>query len=430
MAQEGRLTKRMAGLVMARLPDLQLEEMPDHRSHQGRRWELPPLFIAALTGLIAGCKSIAQVEDLTEEMSLPMRRKLRLKGRVPDTTLRETLVGASPDEVRTRLHLQVKAARRRKSLEAFGLPFGVLMMDGKGSALPSWDNKYAQRKTYDDRRGAYGLLRTISCALVSARVKLCIDAVPLPADTNEMGYYQEALAQQLSTYGKGFFELVMYDAGGCSEENADFTVAQQLDYLFSIKDNQPGILEQMEFLLGKKKAEESVAHTQNVVGGKGGKHVVTRRLWVVEKQPLYRWSHARTFLRVDSTTTDSNGEVVAHETRYFLSSKERAALKDEQWLLLIRRMWAVENNIHHTLDKAFQEDKHPWIEASPRGALVVLVLRRIALNMLALFRSVTCTSEEMQATPWADLMRWMRNAMLLATEADLDALRQREAVTS
>jgi hypothetical protein len=166
------------------------------------------------------------------------------------------------------------------------------------------------------------------------------------------------------------------------------------------------------------------------VGGKGGKKVVTRRLWVIEKKPLFRWRHARTFLRVDSTTTDLDGNVLAHETRYFLSSKERPALSDEQWLLLIRRMWAVENNIHHTLDKAFQEDKHPWIEASPKGALVVIVLRRIALNLLALYRAVTCTSEEKQATPWADLLRWMRNAMLLASQADFDGLRHRVAVSS
>jgi hypothetical protein len=420
----------MAGLLSARLADLQLDEMEDHRSKQGRRWGLPPLISMVLAGMMAGCKSLAQVEDLSEDMALPMRRKLGLKGRTPDTTLRDTLVTASPDSVRTRLHLQVKAARRRGALEPSGLPFNVMHMDGKGTPLPSWDDEYAQRQTYNDKKGAYGLLRTISCCLASASAKPCIDAVPLPADTNEVGHYREVLRQEVSIYGKDMFDMVTYDAGGCSEENADFTVAQGLDYGFAIKANQPGILEVMERYLGKRGPEKSVAQTQDVIGGKGGKHVVTRKLWLMEKHPLERWSHAKTFVRVDSTTTDSKGEVVAHETRYFLFSKERAALKDEQWLLLVRRMWAVENNIHHTLDKAFQEDKHPWIEASPQGALVVLILRRIALNMLALFRSVTCRSDEKRSTPWADLLRWMRNTLLLATETDLDDLRPRVAVPS
>jgi predicted transposase YbfD/YdcC len=380
--------------------------------------------------MVSSCKNLSGVETLTKEMSVPMRRELGLGGRVPDTTLRDAVVETSPDVMRSRLHLQIKAARHRKSLEPFGLPFGMAHFDGKGTSLPSWDNLYAQRNTYDDKKNAYGLLRTITCCLASAKAKVCIDAVPLPADTNEVGYYREVLRQELAIYGRGLFELVSYDAGGCSEENADFTVEQGLDYLFSIKDNQPGILEKMEFLLGGKGPEQSVAQTQNVVGGKGGKNVVTRRLWIVEKQPLFRWNHARTFLRVDSTTTDQEGNVLAHETRYFLCSKERSELTDEQWLSVVRRMWAVENNIHHTLDVAFQEDKHPWIEASPQGALALLILRRIALNMLMLFRSVTCTSDEKRTTPWADLLRWMRNALLLATESDFDDLRKRVAVSS
>ena len=61
--------------------------------------------------------------------------------------------------------------------------------------------------------------------------------------------------------------------------------------------------------------------------------------------------------------------------------------------------WGVENS-HQILDTALEEDDHRWLEASPRAALVVAILRPIAYTMRALFRSVTQRSDERQAAPW------------------------------
>jgi hypothetical protein len=57
----------MAGMLKARLPDLGLEKVEDRRSRQGRRWRLPVLLRAVLVGLASGRKSLAEVEQLTEE---------------------------------------------------------------------------------------------------------------------------------------------------------------------------------------------------------------------------------------------------------------------------------------------------------------------------------------------------------------------------
>jgi hypothetical protein len=96
-----------------------------------------------------------------------------------------------------------------------------------------------------------------------------------------------------------------------------------------------------------------------------------------------------------------------------------------QWLLVVRHHWGVENNCHHTLDTAFEEDDRPWIVSDPRGMLVVALLRRLAYNLLTLFRSVTQRSDERRATPWLDLLRWFYNAIISATDADLAGLRPR-----
>ena len=96
-----------------------------------------------------------------------------------------------------------------------------------------------------------------------------------------------------------------------------------------------------------------------------------------------------------------------------------------QWLLLVRLHWGVENNCHHTLDTAFEEDDRPSIESSPRGMLAGAILRRLAYNLLTLFRSVTQRSDTRRATPWLDLLRWFYNAIISASDADTFALRPR-----
>jgi asparagine N-glycosylation enzyme membrane subunit Stt3 len=57
--------------------------------------------------------------------------------------------------------------------------------------------------------------------------------------------------------------------------------------------------------------------------------------------------------------------------------------------------------------------------------VVVLLLRRIAYNLLALLRDVTQRSEDTRGTPWKDLMRWMHNALIALTDADVLGLRAR-----
>jgi hypothetical protein len=103
-------------------------------------------------------------------------------------------------------------------------------------------------------------------------------------------------------------------------------------------------------------------------------------------------------------------------------------LTDKQWLRVVRQHWAVENHCHGTWDTAFEEDDRPWIKNEPQGTLVVMLLRRMAFNMLALFRSVTQRSEERRRTPWRDIMRWMHHAVIGIQGHELASLRARPAI--
>ncbi len=85
-----RAVRRMAGLLRARLPELELEGVPDPRAREGR-WSPAQILRAALVGVLAGCRSLSETEGLTESLSTTARRMLRLPRRLADTTMRDAL---------------------------------------------------------------------------------------------------------------------------------------------------------------------------------------------------------------------------------------------------------------------------------------------------------------------------------------------------
>ena len=144
----------------------------------------------------------------------------------------------------------------------------------------------------------------------------------------------------------------------------------------------------------------------------------------------YEWSHLATAVRIRSEKRDLEGKLLSFEDRYYISSLQREKLTDEQWLRVVRLHWGVENNCHNTFDTVFEEDDHPWIEMDPQGTVVLMLLRRLAYNILALFRRATQRSEERRHTPWKDLVRWFYNAIITATNDDVAGLRRRKAAVS
>jgi hypothetical protein len=404
----------VAGLLRARLPELNLEEVPDPRAREGR-WSLAQILRAALVGLMAGCRSLSESEGLTEALAPAMRRRLRLPRRLSDTTARDALCRVPLVGLRAALHRLVRAAWRRKALQPVGLPMSVLALDGKVTALPALNHPLVQNQ-HPEFGLPYGLVRTVTCSLVSAAGRPCIDAIPIPADTNEVGH----------------FDVVSYDAGGFSRANADAVVAAGKHYLFALKDEHRTMCRLAVELLA---VETVLARTEDALDNET---TVVRSLRLLRADPSWSygdgktpdesvWPHAKAFLAVEYVKVH-RGAVVERDERMFVSSYDPKRLTPAQWLLLVRSHWGVESS-HHTLDTAFAEDDRPWIEADPNGMLAVLLLRRIAYTLLALYRAVTLRSDENRAMRWAALLRQVRDVLVAATEDQLAGLRQVAAAT-
>jgi hypothetical protein len=170
------------------------------------------------------------------------------------------LVKLEPDALRQALYRQVRAAVRRKALCPSGLPFGVVSLDGKFTAIE--DTKSPLVSVSGDAKGnKYGKLGTVTATLISADAKPCLDARPIGAGWGEETVYPMALDELLAAYGSlDLFKLVVYDAGACSMANAQATRDASLHYMFRLKQGkQPKLHSAAHKELGSRAIEQADA---------------------------------------------------------------------------------------------------------------------------------------------------------------------------
>jgi len=399
--QDVKLSRRLAGCTRKRLGEIDFSKVEDGR--QGNiRWPLPQILKRVVIGIMAGQKGLGEIEESFSGISTFMRRVLGFHRCIPDTTMRDTLIKVGINSVRRVLQQTVFLAIRRKALAVIGLPFHVVALDGKKTGTRIEDSgRFAQIiSDYEGETPKFSVA-TITACLISSLAKICIDAIPMPAETNEKGFFQAVLQSLTDTYGS-LFKMVTYDAGANSKANALFVHLKGLFYLFALKNDQPTLFNRAVKLLAHLGPELANAVSDETLSGKR----VIRRGWATTQMSgFHRWSHLQTVLRVECLSLNpKTGAFISCCNRYFLSNAPLETLTPDQWLLVIRSHWAVENNCHNTFDKIFQEDKRPYILV-PNGMIIVMLLRRIAYNLLSLFRCVTQRSEQKRKMPWKSLMR-------------------------
>lgn len=416
--QRDRVTRRTAGLLSARLPQLRLHKVGEPRKGSVQ-WRLETVLTTSLAGMVSGQNGLGDVEELTTRMSRSVRRLLGIRGRVPDTTMREVLVRVEPEHLRAVLYRQMHDALRRKAIRpASDLPVRAASMDGKATKTWLFDRPDAAIK-YGQLQDGRSVVRTITSCLCTAVGQPALDAHPIPPETNECGALNEAVDRLLAEYG-AWLDVIMYDSGGSYLLNADHIVARGKDYVLCFRENQKELRAEAERLLARRSDSTALAQTVDLVSGE----VVTRTVWLSDQMAGWNgWTHLKTVIRIQSHRVDKTTGKETTEDRYYLSSMAQDRLTPAQWLLLIRQRWGVENGCHNTFDTILNEDKRPWLML-PQGMVVVMLLRRIAFNLLTLFRSVTLRGDG-KTRPWKTLLRDVYMTLLVAEPRHHEQLRLR-----
>lgn len=180
----------------------------------------------------------------------------------------------NPHEIRALIQDHIRRAYRSIQLE-HDLPIRASGLDGKFTSTFVFDEPDAKEKFAQRSSTGGAKVGTMTACLVSTPSRPCLDAYPIAPTTNEMGTYVVALHALLSAYGTTLFDLVMYDAGGCSLANVSATLERGPDYLFCLRANQKDLLAEAERLLGWRSLKDAHAVSTDL----DGSEVVARYVW-------------------------------------------------------------------------------------------------------------------------------------------------------
>jgi predicted transposase YbfD/YdcC len=175
--------------------------------------------------------------------------------------------------------------------------------------------------------------------------------------------------------------LVTIDAMGCQKEIAQKIVDQGADYILTVKDNQPHLLEDIQQVLGQALETNfaGLEHDTWESRTRGHGREECRRYTVLHSTAGLRnaseWAGLTT-IGLCCTERIVKGKR-SDEVRYFIGSRKASARTYGQAL---RQHWGIENSLHWQLDVTFGEDDN---RVSQRNAAENLALvRRLALSLL------------------------------------------------
>src|SRR5690606_21275133 len=142
---------------------------------------------------------------------------------------------------------------------------------------------------------------------------------------------------------------------GCQKNIAEKIIEKQADYFLAVKQNQKILYEDIEsaFLVFKK-TDDNYYLSEEI----NGSRVETRTCKVIEDlshlSTGIEWKGLKKVVMIQTQTYLKSENKTRSENRFYITSKETSA---ENYLKISRNHWAIENNLHWSLDVILGEDK-------------------------------------------------------------------------
>lgn len=247
------------------------------------------------------------------------------------------------------------------------------LSDGLGIKRIAIDGKVVRRSF--DRATGKAALHLVSAWATEQH--LVLGQVAVDSQSNEITAIPKLL-ELLDVSGA----MVSLDALGCQKEIATQIREGGGDYVLSVKDNQPHLLEDIQqcFVKGFDTdfaGLEYSYHEESYAGhGRIEQHSVHTILYPKGIRDEALWRDLKALVFVFSERQEG-GKEPTEEVRYYIGSR---AVKAKAYARYIRSHWGIENSLHWVLDVSFDED-HCRMRTKHSAANMAL-LRRLALCLL------------------------------------------------
>ena len=158
---------------------------------------------------------------------------------------------------------------------------------------------------------------------------------------------------------------------------ADYLVRErQAHYHFTVKGNQPGVLQDLELFFQRRGQPDFVEHTPPDHG-----RLETRKIWTTTELNHYLdFPHVGQAFLVERHCTDKKTGATSREIAYGLTSRTPEQANPQRVLQVNRGHWTIENSCHYILDWNYDEDRSRI--RTGYGPENITRLRRFAIGVI------------------------------------------------
>ena len=151
---------------------------------------------------------------------------------------------------------------------------------------------------------------------------------------------------------------------------------RQAHYHFTVKGNQPGLLEALQFYFQERGQPHFVEHTPPDHG-----RLETRKIWTTtELNDYLDFPHVGQAFVIERHVTEKKTGATSREIAYGLTSRTPAQARPQRVLQVNRGHWVIENGCHYILDWNYDEDRSRI--RTGHGPENITRLRRFAIGLI------------------------------------------------
>lgn len=333
-------------------------DLTDPRIDRTKLHQLLDILVIAICAVIAGADNWEDIAEFGRAQVAWFQTFLELPNGIPShDTFNRVFARLDPQEFRHGFMSWVSAV-------SAVIGGQVIAIDGK-----------VLRRSHDRGIGqaAIDMVSAWACAN-----RLVLGQVKVADKSNEITAIPQLL-QALEVSGC----IVTIDAIGCQTEIAATIIDQQADYVLSLKENQGHLCEDVQLLFDdlEKSQYKAYPFDYHKTVNKNHGRLEIRECWTITDETVLRhlrgfknWKHLATVSRIRAQRL--SGAEHSCEDRYHIASITGA----KRVLWAVRSHWGIENELHWTLDIAFDEDR--CRVRKDHGPENFAILRHMALNLL------------------------------------------------